>query len=72
MQPIHIRCGRAPVHHRCANHNESSRPQLHAGGSAHASTASHRVDHHRGRSRRRGRQPGSAAIHHGSHGQNKS
>jgi hypothetical protein len=68
MQPIHIRCGQLSVKHRCAHHPHGLHPAPAAGGSSGTKAPLHRVDPHRGRSRRRGRQPGAAALHHGSHG----
>ena len=68
MQPIHIRCGQLSVKHRCAHHAHGPHSAPAAGGSSGTKAPLHRVDHHRGRSRRRGRQPGAAALHHGSHG----
>lgn len=68
MQPIHIRCGQLSVKHRCAHHAHGLHSTPAAGGFAGAKAPLHRVDHHRGRSRRRGRQPGAAALRHGSHG----
>jgi len=67
MQPIHIRCGNLSVRHRCLHHSDIGHPPLQSGGSGGAKSQLHRVDHHRGRSRRRGRQPGAAALRHGSH-----
>ena len=65
MQPIHIRCGHLSVNHRC------SHSPLASGGGSNSKAQLHRVDHHRGRSRRRGRQPGAAALRHDFHGHDK-
>lgn len=68
MQPIHIRCGHLSVRHRCNHTGTNPNHQATAGFSNTAKSQAHRVDHHRGRSRRRGRQPGAAALRHDTHG----